>query len=208
MFGHGMDQAVDRTQTPVPVAGGTLMAKSTPARLRERTKAFIAASHQVKAASDARGQHFSALAQPAVAKRLGAPETPFLGMIAWSKQTPPGGKLDLAVFVFNSDTNPMPDLYIHVWVGSGNIDPNVGTFLLNVDPRFPRLTRPEFPGLLVGDPHPFPLQPGNKRVNFSIDVPSSVEETVYMGNICLMQLASHNIGKYLGRAVFPFAVHR
>jgi hypothetical protein len=106
----------------------------------------------------------------------------------------------LLVFVFNSDTNPTPDLYVHVWVGSGNADPNIGTFLLNVDPRFPRLTRPEFPGLLVGDPHTFPLQPGTKRLNFSIDIPSSVEETVYMGNICLMQVASHNVGKYLGRA--------
>jgi hypothetical protein len=188
--------------------GVTLMAKSTPARLREHTKAFIAASDKVKAASDAIGQHFTVLAQSAVSKRLANPETPFLGMIAWSKQTPPGGKVDLSVFVFNSDTNPTPDLYVHVWVGSGNVDPNVGTFLLNIDPRFPRLTRPEFPGLLVGDPHPFPLQPGNKRLNFSIDVPSSVEETVYMGNICLMQVASHNVGKYLGRAAFPFAVHR
>jgi hypothetical protein len=184
------------------------MAKSTPARLREHAKAFIAASDKEKAASDARGRHFTALSQPTVAKRLAAPEKPFLGMISWSKKTPPGGTVDLAVFVFNSDTNPTPDVYVHEWVGSGNIDPNIGTLLLNVDTRFPRLTRPEAPGLLVGDPHEFPLQPGMKRLNFSIAVPPSVEETVYMGNICLMQLASHGVGKYLGRAVFPFAVRR
>jgi hypothetical protein len=185
------------------------MAKPTPARLREHTKAFIVASDQVKADSDARGHHFTALSQPTVAKRLADPETPFLGMIAWSKQTPPGARVDLSVFVFNSDTNPTPDIYIHVWVGSGNIDQNIGTFLLNVDPRFPRLTRPEFPGLLVGDPHPFPLHPpGTKRLNFSLAVPSSVEETVYIGNICLMQLGGHKVGRYLGRAAFPFAVRR
>jgi hypothetical protein len=47
-----------------------------------------------------------------------------------------------------------------------------------------------------------------KRLNFSLAVPSSVEETVYMGNICLMQLGSHKVGRYLGRAAFPFAVRR
>ena len=38
-------------------------------------------------------------------------------------------------------------LYVHVWVGSGNVDPVVGTFLLNVDTHFPRLTQPKTFGL-------------------------------------------------------------
>ena len=176
------------------------MAKPTPARLREHTKAFIVASDRVKADSDARGHHFTALSQPTVAKRLADPETPFLGMIAWSKQTPPGARVDLSVFVFNSDTNPTPDIYIHVWVGSGNIDQNIGTFLLNVDPRFPRLTEPAFDGLTIASN-------ASATLSFALKVPNTVEKTNYLGNSCLIGVNWHDVGRYLDRGVFVFAVN-
>jgi hypothetical protein len=71
-------------------------------------------------------------------------------------------------------------LFAHVWVGSGNVDPTVGTFLLNVDTRFPRLTEPAFTGLA--------LAAGEMAMlNFTIKVPSTVEKkTNYIGNSCLM----------------------
>ena len=43
--------------------------------------------------------------------------------------------------IWNPDPVQATSLFAHVWVGSGNIDPTVGTFLLNVDQRFPRRTR-------------------------------------------------------------------
>ncbi len=66
---------------------------------------------------------------------------------------PPGGTLTGRVGITFPDPSAVPeqsDLYVHVWIGSGNIDPVLGTFLSNVDTRFPRLTEPRPPGLRPG----------------------------------------------------------
>ena len=89
---------------------------------------------------------------------------------------------------------------MHVWVGSGNADPTVGTFLLNVDPRFPRLTQPAAFGVTL------PASGGSTTLNFSIKVAATVEKSNYIGNSCLMQLSYHDIGQYLDRGCFPFSV--
>ena len=90
-------------------------------------------------------------------------------------------------------------LFAHVWIGSGNVDPVVGTFLSNVDPRFPRLTEPPVFGLT--------LAPGaSAHLTFTIKVPATAEKTNYIGNSCLMQFNWHDTGKYLDRGVIVFAV--
>lgn len=184
------------------------MAKMTPAQLRERMKTILASIEQHKDASQRSGKQFASLAAADLEKSVSAKPAPSIGMFSWSRATAPGGKVELNVFVVNPESNPAPNLYVHVWVGSGNIDPTLGTFLLNVDTRFPRLTRPENPGLVEGDPHPFPLSPGTKRLDFFLAVPPDIEESVYLGNICVMQLNGHGVGKYLARAVFQFSVRR
>jgi hypothetical protein len=184
------------------------MAKTTTAQLREQTKAIIASIERQKAASQRSKEQFAAMAPADLEKKVSAKQVPSLGMFSWSKVTAPGGQVEVSVFVLNPESNPAPNLYVHVWVGSGNIDPVVGTFLSNVDTRFPRLTRPENPGLVEGDPHPFPLSPGLKRLNFFLAVPPDIEESVYLGNICVMQLNGHGVGKYLDRGVFQFSVRR
>ena len=71
--------------------------------------------------------------------------------------------------------------------------------MLAVDQRFPRLTQPAFFGLL--------LPPGaDTTLRFSIAVPTTIEKTNYFGNSFLMQLNYEDVGQYLDRAVFPFAV--
>jgi hypothetical protein len=96
--------------------------------------------------------------------------------------------------VYNPDPIQAIWLFAHVWVGSGNVDRTVGTFLLNVDARFPRLTEPVFDGLT--------LAAGAFAIlNFTIKVPSTVEDTNYLGNCCLMQFNWHDIGRYLDRGV-------
>jgi hypothetical protein len=180
----------------------------TIALRREKTNAILASIEQHREASRQNGQQVTTVATADLEKNLSAKQVPSLGMFSWPKATAPGGRLELAVFVLNPESNPAPNIYVHVWVGSGNVDPTVGTFLLNIDTRFPRLTRPENPGLVDGDPHPFPLSPGLKRLNFSFAVPPDIEESVYLGNICVMQLDGHGIGKYLDRGVFQFSVRR
>lgn len=175
---------------------------------RKHAKRILEAIESEKEDSRSSGENFSAITPDEIEKGLlREAKTPFLSGFAWTKGTAPGGRIGLRVFIWNSESEPASDIYVHVWVGTGNVDPMVGTFLLNVDARFPRLTRPEHPGLREGDPHRFPLPPGLKRLNFDLTVPSPLEESVYLGNICLMRLVSHDVGQYLGRGVFPFAVH-
>lgn len=182
------------------------MARSSAAQRRDHSKSILEAITREQKNSRDHNNDFTALSPDAVEKNLKADKAPFLSGFGWSSQTPAGGLLELRTFIWNSESNPAPNIYVHVWVGSGNIDPAPGTFLLNVDSRFPRLTRPEHPGLTTGDPHEFPLSPGLKRLDFALRLPSDLEESTYLGNICLMQLASHDVGRYLGRGVFPFAV--
>ncbi|GIF90397.1 hypothetical protein [Catellatospora chokoriensis] len=154
----------------------------------------------------ANDENFSAMPADEVERRLATSTDPFLTMYGWRKGAPPGGKLDLRLFIHDSVEYPTPKVFVHVWVGSGNIDSGVDTFLANVDSRFPRLTRPEYPGLAEGDPHKFPLPPGIKRLDFELALPAPLEESVYLGNICLMQLDNYAAGRMFGRGVFPFAV--
>ena len=78
------------------------------------------------------------------------------------------------------------------------MDPVVGTFLLNVDTRFPRLTEP-VDGVSI-DPSSF------RTISFALKVPAGVQKTNYLGNTCLMQFNWHDVGVYLDRGVWPFTV--
>jgi hypothetical protein len=173
---------------------------------RKHTEAILEALERDKEENRSSDENFTELTPDDVEAKLRDAKSPFLSGFGWTKAAPPGGRIELRVFIWNSESNPASNIYVHVWIGSGNVDPAVGTFLLNSDARFPRLTRPEYPGLEAGDPHPFPLPPGLERLDFDLRLPSSLEESAYLGNICLMQLASHDVGRYLGRGVFPFAV--
>ena len=62
----------------------------------------------------------------------------------------PGRTVKYSVGIYNPDPISYSGLFAHVWVGSGNVDPVVGTFLMNADARFPRLSQPAFDGLALG----------------------------------------------------------
>lgn len=86
-----------------------------------------------------------------------------------------------------------------MWVGSGNVDPTVGTFLLKLDTRFPRLMEPKFFGLTLA-------ANASATLSFGLKVPSTVEKTNYLGNSCLMQFNWYDVGTYLDRGIFVFTV--
>jgi hypothetical protein len=112
----------------------------------------------------------------------------------------PGGNVNYSVTVYNPDPTTAIWLFVHVWVGSGNVDANNGTFLLNVDTRFPRLTQTA--------PTGFSLASGaSTTLNFTLAVPAAIQKTGYIGNSCLMQFNWHDTGKYLDRGVFVFVVN-
>ncbi len=116
----------------------------------------------------------------------------------WNSTTP-GGTINYNLGIYNPDPTQAIWLFAHVWIGSGNVDPVTGTFLLNVDTRFPRITQPQLDGLS--------LAPGASSVlKFSFKVPATIEKTNYIGNSCLMNFNWHDVGTYLDRGVFVFAV--
>jgi hypothetical protein len=145
-----------------------------------------------------KGEHFTAITPEEVERKLRRVNSPMIVSQAWGP-APPGGNAHYSVGIYNPDPVAVNNLFVHVWIGSGNVDPVVGTFLLNVDPRFPRLTEPPAFGLS--------LAPGAwSDLTFSIAVPATVQQSNYIGNSCLMQLDWHDMGKYLDRGVFVFQV--
>jgi hypothetical protein len=144
------------------------------------------------------GEHFTAVTPEDIQKKFERTNSPMIIYQSWSG-APAGGTASYQVGIYNPDPTQAIWLFVHVWVGSGNVDPTVGTFLLNVDERFPRLTEPATTGLT--------LAPGaSTTLNFALNVPAGVQKTNYIGNSCLMQFNWQDVGTYLDRGVFVFAV--
>jgi hypothetical protein len=149
-----------------------------------------------------KGESFTAITPEEIENKLNRTNSPMIVSQtgSWTGSTALGGTFTYNLGLFNPDPTASSSLFAHVWVGSGNVDPVVGTFLLNVDTRFPRLTIPGFAGLSL------PAS-GSTVLNFSMKVPTTVEKTTYLGNACLMKFNWHDVGTYLDRAVFVFNVN-
>lgn len=170
--------------------------KLTPAQIKAQTQKIREAIEQHRRAN--REEHFTSLTPEAIERKLKRVKSPMIVSQGWGNTTP-GGTFGYSVGIHNPDPTSAANLYVHVWVGSGNADPGVGTFLLNVDPRFARLTQPGPFGLTLASG-------ANATLSFSITVPTTIERSNYLGNSFLMQLNYHDVGLYLDRGVFPFAV--
>jgi hypothetical protein len=145
-----------------------------------------------------KSEHFTSVTPEEIEEKLKRSMSPMIVSQGWNSTTP-GGTVNYNLGIYNPDPTMVIWMFAHVWVGSGNIDPIVGTFLLNVDTRFPRLTQPKFTGLSL-DPH------DSGTLKFALKVPCTVEKTNYIGNSCLMRFNWHDVGNYFDRGVFVFAV--
>lgn len=182
----------------------------TTAQIEERTEAILDAQKQRQ---DAAGdeENFAPVGREDTEKALAGENVAMLGGFGTTLSAPPGGIITLRIGVEYPDPAAVPPqsgIYVHVWIGSGNIDPELGTFLMNVDSRFPRLTQPKVPGLRPGMsqvPEIF-VHPDRSLLDFKIQVPLHVEQTNYLGNICLMQRVGFGVGSHLRRASFAFRV--
>jgi hypothetical protein len=172
------------------------MAKFTAKEIKEQTKKIqdVIAKHK----RESKDEHFASLTPEEIEAKLKRVNSPMFTSSSWS-DPPLGGTFSYGVNIYNPDPISPSNLYVHVWVGSGNVDPSIGTFLLNVDTRFTRLTQPPAFGLTLAPS-------ANTILSFSIKVPATVEKTVYIGNSCLMQLKYNDVGTYLDRGSFPFNV--
>lgn len=145
-----------------------------------------------------KGDNFTSATEDQLREKLGRVNSPMIVSQGWGGAAP-GGSFTYSVGVYNPDPVAKGNLICHVFVGSGNPVSDTGTFLLNVDSRFPRLTQTP--------PFGFSLNPGEtKTISFNIQVPSTVQPSGYLGNTALFSINFHDIGTYLDRAVFVFNV--
>jgi hypothetical protein len=170
--------------------------KWTPAQIKEHTKRILQIIEKQRRESKA--EHFTSVTPEEIERKFKRVNSPMIVFQSWNS-TAPGGTVDYTLGIYNPDPVQASSLFAHVCIGSGNVDPVIGTFLENADTRFPRLTEPAFFGLS--------LAPGaSANLSFALRIPASVERTKYLGNSCLMQFNWHDVGLYLDRSVFVFAV--
>lgn len=170
--------------------------KWTAAEIKEHVRKILDIVEKNKAQN--KDQHFTGITQEEIEKKFQRVNSPMIVSQGWNSTTP-GGTVNYNLGIYNPDPTQAIWLFAHVWIGSGNVDPVVGSFLSNVDTRFPRLTQPAFAGLT--------LAPGaSATLSFGLKVPTTVEKTNYLGNSCLMRFNWHDVGTYLDRGIFVFAV--
>ena len=170
--------------------------KITAARIKEQTKKIQQAIERHKRENE--GEHFTSLTKDEIEKKLKRVNSPMIVSQGWNSTTL-GGVVNYNLGIYNPDPTQAFWLFAHVWVGSGNVAPPVDTFLLNVDARFPRLTEPTFDGLTLASG-------AFATLSFALAVPTTVQQSNYIGNSALMNFNWHDVGQYLDRGVFVFAV--
>jgi hypothetical protein len=174
--------------------------KFTPSQIKEHVKKIQDAIDKQKRETQFEHMRFRSITPDEIEKKLKRANSPIIVGQATVFNAIRGGTVPYHLGIYNPDPHPASDLFAHVWVGSGFIDPTVGTFLTNVDTRFPRLTEP-------GDPGGLDLAPGGFDVlRFELNVPMCVERTNYISETCLMQHNFFDVGQYLDRAMFVFQV--
>ena len=184
---HGVTTMAKRSQP---------RSKWTPAQVKVQIKRVQEAVERFK--RDHKAEHMTFMSANDVVRKLKRVNSPMIVFQSWNSAAP-GGTVHYSLGIYNPDPTQAIWMFAHVWFGSGNVDPVTGTFLANVDERFPRLTQPAFDGLS--------LAPGaSATLSFSIKVPASAEKTNYLANSCLMQFNWHDIGTYLDRSVFVVPV--
>jgi len=170
--------------------------KWTAAQIKEHIRSIEKAIEKHK--RENKGEYFTSVTPDEIERKLKRVNSPMIVSQGWSGTTL-GGSVNYNLGIYNPDPTQAIWLFAHVWVGSGNVDPTVGTFLLNVDTRFPRLTQPTFSGLTLA-------AGASATLSFALKVPTAVEKTNYLGNSCLMQFNWHDVGMYLDRGIFVFPV--
>src|SRR5262245_24244312 len=172
--------------------------KFARAQIKNHIKKIQQAMEKQKREHEDRGEQFRSVTPEEIEKKLKRVNSPIFVGEWWTGQTTPGGTLNCGLTIYNPDATRANNLYAHVWVGAGNADPTVGTFLLNVDTRFPRVTQPAAFGGLT-------LVPGSfASLVFALKVSTTVEKATYTGQSCLMRASWFDTGQYLDRAMFVF----
>jgi hypothetical protein len=143
---------------------------------------------------------FTGLTREEIEKKLSRTRTPTVIFQSWNSAASAGGTINYTIGIYNPDPVDAIWLFGHVFVGPANAVNDIASALLAVDPRFPRLSMPAFAGLTI--------TPGaTATLSYAIQVPASIEASNYMGNCFVFRENWHDVGTYIDRGGFIFAVN-
>jgi hypothetical protein len=145
-----------------------------------------------------KGMVFTSLTPEQLHRKLKRSNGPMIISQGWTQATPVGGAVNYSVGISNPDPVDYGFLFVHVFIGPANIAPDVDEAVVAVDGRFARLTKPQFPGLII-------KTGAFEQVDFEMPVPA-VEKSNYLGNSFLFQAAWHDPATYFDRGLFVFEV--
>lgn len=171
--------------------------KFTPEQIKEHIKNTAKAVEKHK--KENKEKHFDAITPEETEEKLKRVNSPYIMSLGYGGSTP-GGTLSFSVGIYNPDPVSFNSLFVSTFVGTGNIDPVLGTFLLNVDTRFATLTAPNNSSGQT-------LAPSTSATfSYSLPVPATVQKTTYMVNACLFMRGWFETGTYYDRASFALVV--
>jgi hypothetical protein len=124
-----------------------------------------------KLKKESKGKHFTSITSGEIKRRLKLASDPFITTISYDGYASPGGKIETRVGIYNVTVEST--MCLHVWVGSGMIDPSGDQILLNVDTRFPRLA--DCSNYI-----------GQREAKLTLQIPNTVERTDYLLWFCLL----------------------
>jgi hypothetical protein len=138
-----------------------------------------------------KGKHFTSIPLDEIERVLKRANTPIIyGWGGTGGPFKPGQTIQTSFDVYNPGPDSVGYLFLHVWVGFHIVDATGGTFLLDVDKRFPRLTQPLWSGKSVNAGSYDSFGP------FSLAIPTTVDKTTYILNACLVQWTYDARGGY------------
>jgi hypothetical protein len=169
-----------------------------PAALNTQVKRILQDVERQKEAFEKKGMSFTMVDEELLRRKLARARSPMIVSQGWGATTP-GGTLTYNVGIHNPDPAGWVWLFGHVFVGPANMIPSIGEALGAADSRFPHLTQPKFPGLSIATNE-------TTTLTYSIPIPTGIQPTCYQGNVFLYQADWHDVGDYLDRGTFVFAV--
>ncbi len=144
-----------------------------------------------------KGQRFVALTDEQIKAKLKRVNSPMIVGEGWTSEAARGAEISYSVNISNPDAVTQSDLFVHLFVGTGNVATNPDLHLLNVDPRFSRLMKPA---------NGLTLAPGaSQTIDFRLKMPS-IARSSYEGSAVLVQLDFLGSGIFLDRAAFVFRI--
>ena len=170
-----------------------------PASVAKRRDKIKKDVQKLQRAAERQDWNFTTPTDDQLTEKLGRAKSPMIVFQGWNGSAPPGGSISYQVGINNPDPTDWIWLFVHLFIGPGNMVANTGSALAAVDERFPRLTLPEFDGLQIASG-------ATESLTFKVPVPAGVEPSNYLGNSFLFQATWHDPGNYIDRGLFVFQV--